>query len=87
MGLFDTFIDKKKEIQLKNFGCILKTYSVGDRVPMRKNGYPATANFYCWANPKEGFVVVIKHVFVGIRKKPAKGKIFDCSGEEVGVGK
>ena len=86
MGMFDTFWDKKKEIQLKNFDCVMRNYSVGDKIPMKEFGYPKTASFYCFAHIKAGFVIVKDNIFIGIKKKPLKNEtIFSCGGEEVVV--
>ena len=86
MGLYDTFIDGKKEIQLKTFDCYMHEYKKGSKVPMKDFGFPPTASFFCSFCPKDGFIIIKKNIFIGIRKTPIKDKpIFDCHGKKYEV--
>jgi hypothetical protein len=82
MGLFDTFVDGNKAVQLKNFDPGLSTYRVGDKIPTENFGYPASCSFVCFTQPTE-CVVVRNGVFKGITTGPSSEieyPVFDCSG-------
>jgi hypothetical protein len=93
MGLYDTFVDGEKEVQLKNFECCMANYEKGDKIPMRRFRYPKNGLFFCWAT-RNGVVVIKNNIFIGIEPFEAlneKGlpllkkypfRIWDCSGSE-----
>jgi hypothetical protein len=86
MGVYDTFVDGKKEIQLKNFGSCMSDYKVGDKIPMRRFGYPENGLFFCFVNPRD-FVLIEKSIFKGIVSYDdvlkSKHRIWDCGGNEL----
>lgn len=90
MGVFDSFIDKGIEIQLKNFDKCLGHFRVGDEVPMGRFGYPSSGLFFCGMNPNLGVVIIEKGIFKGIETvdlektmdKFPKFRIWDCVGNE-----
>jgi len=97
MGVYDTFKDGKYEVQLKTFECSLSTYEKGDKLPMKRFGYPKDGLFFCCCNPNEGVVIVKDSVFIGIMKvrdfMSSKGnrmalfehypfRVWDCWGRE-----
>lgn len=90
MGVYDIFVDGKKDVQLKNFDCIMKVYNKGDKVPLEKHGYPKSAMFFCFVNPKR-FVVIVDGIFKRIVEIEeilkhegdyVNFKIWNCHGEE-----
>jgi len=93
MGLYDTFIDGKREVQLKNFECCLADYEKGRKIPMSKFGYPKNGLFFCWC-ARNGVVVIKNNVFIRIEPyevlyekglpilKKYPFRLWDCNGRE-----
>lgn len=86
MGCFDTFIDGKKEVQLKNFGSFLCDYEIGAAIPMKKFGYPKDGLFFCFVNP-DAVVLIEDSMFKGIITHDKAlnvytHRIWDCGGNE-----
>jgi hypothetical protein len=92
MGLYDTFFDGKKSVQLKNFNPNLRAYKKGDKIQHYGN-YPKDAFFFCFAIP-EDIVLVQDKKFIKImgREEALKKaireniRVFDCQSQEYSVG-
>lgn len=88
MGVYDTFVDGKKNVQLKNFDNLLKVYRKGDAIQNYRN-YPDDALFFCFAQPND-FVLIRNKKFMKIITysealdiiEKEKLKVFDCRDVE-----
>lgn len=89
MGLYDTFIDKEKSVQLKNFQPILfRCYKKGDKIENYCE-HPKDALFFCFVDATL-FVLVKNQIFVRIINlkeaseiaRKEKLRIFNCWDEE-----
>lgn len=75
---------------MKNFDNTLLRFNVGDKVPMKRCGYPPSGLFFCAMNPSIGVVVIEKGIFKGIKDKNMekialkfpKMRIWDCQENE-----
>lgn len=87
MGVFDSFVDGGKCVQLKLFPYSYEWYGVGDKVPKKRVRddpvYPKSYQAYCFASPGL-FVTVKNHTFVGISdKRDRRLPLFRCDGKRV----
>lgn len=87
MGIFDTFTDGDKCVQLKLFPYSFEWYGVGDKVPKKRGQddpvYPKSYQAYCFAAPGL-FVTVKDNRFVGISgKRNRRLPLFRCDGKRV----
>ena len=84
IGLFDTFIDGNKKVQLKNFDPFQDTYNKGDDLTRKIQELllPMTVSYFCIAEDlNELNVVHVKNgIFTGIDNN-IEFPLFDCTGK------